>query len=230
MIDPATGWFEVKDVKDQSAGAAMEAFDDVWLSRYPRPEFIGFDNGKEYKGVFKELCRNYGMTPKISSAYNPQANGIVERVHLVLADALRTAEVDGKELDPINPWAPYLNAAAFAIRSTYHTTLDATPAQLVFGRDMVLPIRYMADWALIEEKRQQEMERNNMRENSKRIKYEYKVGDKIYLTKPGKKLRKLESPRQGPFDITAVYTNGTLRIQKGPVSERVNMRRCLPAF
>ena len=230
MIDPATGWFEVKDVKDQSAGAAMEAFDDVWLSRYPRPEFIGFDNGKEYKGVFKELCRNYGMTPKIISAYNPQANGIVERVHLVLADALRTAEVDGKELDPINPWAPYLNAAAFAIRSTFHTTLGATPAQLVFGRDMVLPIRYMADWALIEEARQQEIERNNMRENAKRIKYEYKVGDKIYLTKPGKILRKLESPRKGPFAVTAVYSNGTLRIQNGPVSERVNIRRCLPAF
>jgi hypothetical protein len=41
MIDPSTGWFEVKDVKDKSAKESMNTFDDVWLSRYPRPEYIG---------------------------------------------------------------------------------------------------------------------------------------------------------------------------------------------
>jgi hypothetical protein len=55
MIDPSTGWFEVKDVKDKSAKESMDYFDDVWLSRYPRPEYIGFDNGEEYKNVFEEL-------------------------------------------------------------------------------------------------------------------------------------------------------------------------------
>ena len=35
MIDPATGWFEIKALKRATAEAAMEAFDDVWLSRYP---------------------------------------------------------------------------------------------------------------------------------------------------------------------------------------------------
>jgi hypothetical protein len=37
MIDPSTGWFEVKDVKDKSAKESINAFDDVWLSRYPIP-------------------------------------------------------------------------------------------------------------------------------------------------------------------------------------------------
>jgi hypothetical protein len=49
MIDPPTGWFEVKDVKDNSAKESMNNFDDVWLFRYLRPEYIGFDNGGEYK-------------------------------------------------------------------------------------------------------------------------------------------------------------------------------------
>jgi hypothetical protein len=44
MIDPSAGWFEVKDVKEKSAKESMNTFDDVWLSRYPRPEYIGFDN------------------------------------------------------------------------------------------------------------------------------------------------------------------------------------------
>jgi hypothetical protein len=45
MIDPSNGRFEVKDVKDKSAKESMNTFDGVWLSRYPRPEYIGFDNG-----------------------------------------------------------------------------------------------------------------------------------------------------------------------------------------
>jgi hypothetical protein len=49
MIDPSTGWFEVKYVKDKSAKESMNTFDDIWLSRYPRPEYIGFDNRGEYK-------------------------------------------------------------------------------------------------------------------------------------------------------------------------------------
>jgi hypothetical protein len=40
-------------------------------------------------------------------------------------------------------------AVAFALRSTYHTTLQVTPGQLVFGRDMVLNIQHLTDWTVI---------------------------------------------------------------------------------
>lgn len=89
MIDPATGWFEVKDLKSATASKCMSAFDDTWLSRYPQSEFIGFDNGNEYRGVFAEMCNNYGIKKKISTTYNPQSNGIIERVHQVLNDSQR---------------------------------------------------------------------------------------------------------------------------------------------
>jgi hypothetical protein len=49
VIDPSTCWFEVKDVKDKSAKESMNKFYDVWLSRYSRPEYIGFDNGDNTK-------------------------------------------------------------------------------------------------------------------------------------------------------------------------------------
>ena len=47
-----------------------------------------------------------------------------------------------------------MNAAAWAIRSTVHTTLDATPGQLVFGQDMLLPIQIKTDWARIRQRKQ----------------------------------------------------------------------------
>jgi hypothetical protein len=74
------------------------------------------------------------------------------------------------------------------------------------------------------------MGRNNRRENSSRISHDYKVGDKILLKKPGKHLRKLEAPRTGPHTVTAIYTSGTVRIQKGKVNERVNISRLFPYF
>jgi hypothetical protein len=85
----------------------MNTFYDVWLSRYPRPEYIGFDNGGEYKNVFEELVNNYGIKKNNSTPFNPQSNGIIERVHLTLNDALMTAEVDGTELDERDPWGPF---------------------------------------------------------------------------------------------------------------------------
>jgi hypothetical protein len=149
---------------------------------------------------------------------------------LTLNDSLRTAEIDGGELDEKDPWGPFLSSAAYAIRSTFHTTLKATPGKLVFGRDMVLPIKFIADWGAIEQHHQKEMGRNNRRENASRINHDYKVGDKVLLKKQGKHLRKLEAPRIGPHTVTAVYTNGTLRIQKGKVNERVKIPRLFPYF
>jgi hypothetical protein len=136
MIDPSTGWFEVKDVKDKSAKESMYTFADVWLSRYPRPEYIGFDNGGEYKNVFEELVNNYGINKKNSMPFNPQYNGKVERFHLTLNDSLRTAEADGREMDEKDPWGPFLASAAYAIHSTFHTTLKARhgTAHKIYGR------------------------------------------------------------------------------------------------
>jgi hypothetical protein len=138
MIYPSTGWSEVKDVKHKSAKESMNNFDDVLLSRYPRPEYAGYDNGGEYKNVSEELVNNYGIEKKNSTPFNPQSNGIIERAHLTLNDALRTDEVDGRELDEKDPWGPFFPSTAYAIRSTFHTTLKETPGQLVFGRNMVL--------------------------------------------------------------------------------------------
>ena len=53
MIDPATGWFEVKDIPRGTADACQTVFDNVWLARYPQPQYIGFDNGSENKQMFK---------------------------------------------------------------------------------------------------------------------------------------------------------------------------------
>ena len=129
----------------------------------------------------------------------------------------------------MDPWGSFLAAAAFAICSTYHTTLKATPAQLIFSQDMILPIKIKANWAMIHQHRQEQMVKNNQKENCACIDHTYKVGDQVLLKKPGK-IPKLDVSRTGPYTVTHVYSNGTVRIQKGAISECVNIRCISPFF
>jgi hypothetical protein len=100
------------------------------------------------------------------------------------------ARVDGRELDERDTWGPFLSSAAYAIWSTSHTILKATPGKLVFGRDMILSIHKLCGrLGAIEQQYQKEIARNNKRENTFRINHDYKVGDKLLLKKPGKHLR-----------------------------------------
>ena len=54
----------------------------------------------------------------------------------------------------------------WAINITYHTTLCASPTQLVFGCDMVMPMTYLANWAAIQHHHQSLSKYDNICENS----------------------------------------------------------------
>ena len=98
-----TGWFEYAQLYQGETATAyrcQQILDTVWLARYPRPKEIGFDNGSEFKKEFRDLCKNMGMKPKVSLPWNPQSNSVLERVHQVLGDALRTFELNEKDNDP----------------------------------------------------------------------------------------------------------------------------------
>jgi len=93
---------------------------------------------------------------------------------------------------------------------------------------MLFDIPFLADWNKIGDYRQSLTDRSAERKNSKRIDYDYKVGDKVLIVKEGI-LRKAESKYgKEPWTITTVHTNGTIRVQCGSKSERINIRRVTP--
>jgi hypothetical protein len=68
MIDPATGWFEIVEATNKSEKFIQDLLHITWLARYPRPQFIVFDNGQwtmdngnvgKSKRKFKQICDNY---------------------------------------------------------------------------------------------------------------------------------------------------------------------------
>jgi len=93
---------------------------------------------------------------------------------------------------------------------------------------MLFDIPFLADWNKIGDYRQSQTDRSAKRENSKHIDYDYKVGDKVLIVKEGI-LRKAES-RYGkePWTTTTIHTNGTIRVQCGSKSERINIWRVTP--
>jgi hypothetical protein len=139
---------------------------------------------------------------------------------------LRTFELEHKEFDEIDPWKGFLSAVTFAICSTYHTTLQASPGQLVFGRDMIMNTEYIANWHRIRSRKQRIINKSNRCENASRIRHEYNMGDMVLITNIGK--CKLDMPHQGPYPVTQVYTNGTLEVRRGAIYERLNIRRVTP--
>jgi hypothetical protein len=104
---------------------------------------------------------------------------------------LRTAELDMADsvtLDDINV---FLDNVAWAIRSTYHTVLKASPGAAIFGQDTLFDVPFIADWCKIGDRRQLLTNRGNQQKNAKRIDYDYKVGDKVLVMNEGI-LRKAE--------------------------------------
>ena len=190
MVDPATGWFEIAEVPyyniddvkydkedylDKSSARISRIFNHTWLSRYPRPAEIIFDNGSEFKMHFMTLLKDFEIKPKPTTVENPQGNSPVERIHQVVQNMIKTKELDKFIFDYIDPWAEILSSVAWAIRALYHLTLMSTPAQLVFGRDMLFNIKKAINWKLITDNKRKQVACDNQRENTGRIPHQYKV-------------------------------------------------------
>jgi hypothetical protein len=92
----------------------------TWLSRYPRCCYIIYNNGSEFKLNVEYLCVTYGIKRKPTRMKNPQANAILERLHQVLAQMLRTSELDMAETITPDDVDVFLDNAAWAVCFTYH--------------------------------------------------------------------------------------------------------------
>ncbi len=191
MIDPTSSWFEIAElpvieqlcrqtVNSKEPLIANKMFDKTlehiaklvikaWLCRYPRYQYMSNNNGSEFKLNFKYLCKSCDIKRKPTMVENPQANGILKRVHQVLGQMLCTAETD--MANSVNPHDVdvFLDNAAWAIRSTYHTVLKASPGAAIFRQDMLFNILFVADWHKIGEQRQSLTDLGNQHKNAKCI-------------------------------------------------------------
>ena len=99
---------------------------------------------------FDNMIRDdYGIKKRPITTRNPQANAIIERIHQTLGKIIRAFDLHQDQEVTQDSWEGIVSAAMFALRSTYHTTTQATLMQLVFGSDAILNLKFKADWNYI---------------------------------------------------------------------------------
>jgi hypothetical protein len=142
------------EIFDKTSAQISNLVYKCWFSRYPCCRHMIYDNRSEFKLHFSALCKTYGVKCKPTSIKNRQANAILERIHAVFTNMLRTAKLDVAELVNANDIDIFLADAAWAIHSTHHTVLKSSPGAVIFGQDMLFDILFIADWKKIGEYRQ----------------------------------------------------------------------------
>ena len=115
------------------------------------------------------VTNDYGIKQKPSLVRNPQSNAIIEHIHQMIGNILRSFDLTQIEIDEDDPFAGILAAMMFATRATYHTTLQATLTQLVFGQDTILNSTFETNWKYIKDRKQKLIDQNNAKENAKHI-------------------------------------------------------------
>jgi len=94
-IDRTTRWLEAVPLKNIAANTCTEAFLSTWVARYGVPETLTTDRGAQFTSeTWRVLCLKLGTRHVLTTAYHPQSNGVVERVHRQLKDALRARAAD----------------------------------------------------------------------------------------------------------------------------------------
>jgi hypothetical protein len=216
------------EIFDKTSAKIRNLVYKCWFSRYPCCCYIIYDNGSEFKLHFRALCKTYGIKRKPTSIKNPQANAILERIHTVLTNMLRIAKLDMARSVNASDIVIFLADATWAVCSSHHTVLKASPGAAIIGQDILFDIPFIADWKKIGEHRQWLTDRNTAREKEGRIDYDYKVGQKILRGNEGILCKAHSIWQKDPWTITTVHTNGTITIQCRNNQETLNIRRVKP--
>ena len=105
-------------------------YEDIIL-HHGIPKSIITDNGTHFANTYIEsICAKFGIRHKFTSAYNPQANGLVERLNQTIANSLKHLDNSIK-----SSWDQYLSAVLYAYRTLLQSTTKQTPFFLTYGRD-----------------------------------------------------------------------------------------------
>jgi transposase InsO family protein len=82
---------EATPIKNMEASTCADAFIADWVSRFGVPATVTSDRGRQFtSAVWETVCNKLGFHHVTTTAYHPQSNGMIERAHRQIKDALRS--------------------------------------------------------------------------------------------------------------------------------------------
>ena len=80
-------------------------------------------------------------------------NAVLAQIHQVLVNLVRNFNISQTYVDEYDPWLGILAAEAFTNFSTTNRQNFYSTDQLIFGRDIILPIEHTVGWKLIHQQK-----------------------------------------------------------------------------
>lgn len=231
-IDRFSRWPTAIPIPDISAHTVATAFINGWVALYGVPERITTDLGRQFESnLFQELTNTLGIQHLRTTAYHPQANGMIERWHRSLKNAIKCyASKD---------WSFALPLVLLGLRTTVKLDIGASPAELLYGTQLRLPGEF---WVKSETKDSQ----TDFVQQLRRIMNDLRVpspswhsNNKHYVDPDLKtckfvfvrvdRIRKpLEPAYEGPFEVQKRYDKYFVII-RGKRSDKISIDRIKPA-
>lgn len=141
MVDRFTRWPEAVPLPSIEAETVANAFVDHWISRFGTPDTVTTDQGRQFESrLFRQFCSRLGTQLITTSAYNPRANGMVERFHRQLKSSLKALNTEPN-------WTAQLPLVMLGIRATTKEDLKLSSAELVYADKLRLPADLTIDEA-----------------------------------------------------------------------------------
>ena len=135
IVDRFTRWPVAVPLVDISTKSVLDGFAHGWVQSFGIPATITTDRGGQFTStLFQQLTETWGIKTILTSAYHPEANGLVERLHRRLKEALLAADLDQPE-----EWYWRLPCVMLAIRTTLKPDVGASPSDLVYGEGLAVP-------------------------------------------------------------------------------------------
>jgi hypothetical protein len=127
----------VVPLSSTTAADCAQALLTGWIQRFGVPSIITSNPGPQFtSAVWAALCSLLNISRATTTAYHPQSNGIVERFHRRLKDALR-ARAAGAD------WMKHLPWVLLGIRTAWRDGSTFSPADAVYGSQPFLPGQYL---------------------------------------------------------------------------------------
>jgi transposase InsO family protein len=133
VVDRTTRWQEAIPLSGTAAADCAAALFSGWIQRFGVPSVITSDRGAQFtSSLWTALCTILAISHVKTTAYHPQSNGLVERFHRRLKEALQ-ARLAGPD------WLTHLPWVLLGIRTAVLLEGGPTPAEAVMGWQPILP-------------------------------------------------------------------------------------------
>ena len=134
IIDRTTRWPEALPIADTTSETVVQAFLDRWMARFGVPVTVTSDRGTQFSsGLWRRTLEKLGINVTTTTSYHPQSNGLVERFHRTLKNALRCA------VRMSESWAKSLPWVLLGIRNAPRGDTSTSTAEVLYGTPLRVP-------------------------------------------------------------------------------------------